>query len=208
MTARGTVAGREIREHLSPRLTFRLDAIQLQVTQLGPRETDLFHPSQSGSLKGSRSEPNTLSLLALKLDVMAARALALFGLALSILAGVVFGRQTIRALRGDEATRIAAKYGPLLMSVRGGDLAGGGRTVEVASIDDLAKLAEKTGHMIMHEEMGASHHYVVQDTEVTYSYRTASSFPEVTPSPAETVGNGAPHPVQAASGGHPSRAKQ
>ena len=46
-----------------------------------------------------------------------------------------------------------------------------GAVVDVATIDDLARLAERNGRMILHEiEQGASR-YVVQDDGVAYCYR-------------------------------------
>jgi len=45
---------------------------------------------------------------------------------------------------------------------------------EVATIEDLAKLAEQTGHMILHTESGAAHSYFVHEGDMIYRYEIGS----------------------------------
>ena len=54
--------------------------------------------------------------------------------------------------------------------------------VDVASIEDLAKLAEKEGRMIMHVNTGSGHYYFVQESTATYRY--AINLADVPPGPA------------------------
>ena len=73
---------------------------------------------------------------------------------------------------GDEPSRIKARYGPLLVALRGIDVGDDGRLIELESIEDLAKVAEREGRMILHRECGSVHQYFVQDVDVTYRYQT------------------------------------
>jgi signal peptidase I len=171
VTVNGSLAGHELRDQFAPRLTFRMDAVQLQLVA-GNKETDPFRVSQAGVLRGSRLEPNALPLLALRLDVGLARVLAIIGLALSGLSALVVGLQLRRTLHSDEATRIQARYGAYLLSVLSADGLGSQRVVDVASIEELAKLAERGGRMILHSVSGLAHSYVVQETDGAYRYCT------------------------------------
>jgi hypothetical protein len=70
----------------------------------------------------------------------------------------------------DETARIQRKYGPLLIVVRE-RCALLDAAVELATIDDLARLAERGGHMLMHQlEQGVAC-YFVHDAGITYCYR-------------------------------------
>jgi signal peptidase len=173
VTVNGTLAGQELRDQFAPRMTFRMDAVQLQLLA-GTRDPDAdpLRPAQAGLLKGSRVEPNFLPLLALRLDVDSARALGIGGLALSGLAMLAVGLLLQQALQGDEPTRIQARYGTLLLSVMSVDGLGTQRVVDVASIDDLARLAERGGRMILHSVNGLAHSYVVQEADGAYRYCT------------------------------------
>src|SRR4029434_6368054 len=113
-----------------------------------------LQPVKPGLLKRPREQANTIVLLGLALEVARARQIALVVLALALSCGALL------ALRGatgnDEAGRIRRKYGPLLIDVRESS-ALAGVVVEVAMIDDLVRLAEHSGRMILHEiEQGVS----------------------------------------------------
>jgi hypothetical protein len=116
--------------------------------------------------------------------VSAVRQVAVVGLVASLasVAGLASLAWLHRA-QDSEAARIRRKYGSLLVVVRAGSLATDGRIVEVLTIDDLAKVAERNGSMILHEERGAVHCYCVQDGAVIYRYQ--SGRPAVMGQPEE-----------------------
>jgi len=118
------------------------------------------------------TEPALFSLFGLHIPVAQARWLSAVGLALTgsaalggwALAAVLF-------LRKGEAARIQARYGSLLITVAEADLKEDGQRIVVASIEDLVKLAQKDGRMILHQEVAPqSHLYFIQDGAVTYQY--------------------------------------
>jgi len=135
-------------------------------------------------------EANTLPVLGGKLNIGDARRLALFGIALSVAGGLAFGLYFLRPATSDEPSRIQERLGAMLVSVRAGttEMA---RAVDVESIDDLAKLAERTGGIVLHTVQGNTHHYVVQDGPVAYRYQAfARRGDAVAVSEAAVAGDG------------------
>ena len=63
---------------------------------------------------------------------------------------------------------------PCWLDVRDSNLSVGRSVVEVASIDDLAKIAERNSRMILHQAHAGEHAYFVQEDDITYCYRPAS----------------------------------
>ncbi len=170
----GSLAGEDLRDEFAPRLEFQFDKLQMQFVKDGSRTTDPLKPSQKGLLKHSITQPNTLALLGLTLEVTTARTLAMAGLALAVGGLLLFGLLMSRAAQGDMAVRIKLKYGPLLIAIRESELGASGRVVDVATIEDLAKLAEQTGHMILHTESGVAHRYFVHHGDMVYRYEIGS----------------------------------
>jgi EAL domain-containing protein (putative c-di-GMP-specific phosphodiesterase class I) len=96
--------------------------------------------------------------------------IALAGLLLAACGLGAFAVVVVRASRVDRTSLVDLKYGPLLVGVgRGGDPSGG-RLVDVRSIDDLARLAQHHGLMILHRAGPEGHWYFVQDGQTVYRY--------------------------------------
>lgn len=172
---RGVLAGQQFQNHFEPKLAFTLDPVELQLAHgasAGPGVApgDPLKPSQSGNIPGRRLVPNRLPLV--KLSVASARWLSLVGWAFLLIAALPLVSAVLRGQGVAEPARIQAKYPQLIVSVGHDTLGGGRRIVEVTNIDDLAKLAERLGSLILHEDRGALHNYYVQDTTVTYRYQS------------------------------------
>lgn len=202
VTIDGSLDGQPLAESFTPRLVFRLDERQLQLLRDGRGEGDWLQPTAEGQIEHTREQPNTLTLLGLRLAVATARRAALLGLTLggvSTLA-LVLSRTASR----DEAARIRQRYGALIIDGGPGkpEVAG---AIPLASIDDLARLAERRGALILHQARGVSHSYVVHDDGASYSYRVtgAASDPlePVVPAPAGSAVQPAPSLDPGPSGG-------
>jgi signal peptidase I len=182
VTIQGDLGGQALQDQFSPPLTFHLDELQMQVAGDSPRPdetSDRFKPVQAGHLPHSTEAPNAFSLLGLQLPVSTARWLAIAGLVISLGSLLALGLLLFRHGQNSQAARIQSKYGSLLIAVRSGDgLESGSQMIEVAAIDDLAHLVERTGGMILHQTRGAEHHYFVQNGSVTYTYRLADGHNE------------------------------
>lgn len=169
VTLTGSLAGLPIQEKFSPALVFALDPLQMRVAaERG--SGDPFFPSQSGLLQQPVTAPNTITLLGFQLNVLAGRRLALAGLVLSLGGCAALGWTVLQAGRADEPARIQLKYGPLLVAVHDSSPRPQAGAIEVATIADLAKIAEREGRMILYQDNGHTCHYRVQSGEVSYNY--------------------------------------
>jgi signal peptidase I len=175
VSVEGTLDGQPLHDTFAPRLEFQVDELQLQLLRDGAGEQDVLRPSKAGLLKRTRSEPNTLAVFGQEWMLSDARLIALIGLALALLGMCAAGVPLVRAMWHDEAARIRLKYGPLIVDSSGGAQATGERIVELATIDDLAKLAEKHGVMILHQANGVTHRYLVHDAAGAYVYEASTS---------------------------------
>jgi signal peptidase I len=171
LAVEGTLAGQSLQDTFAPRMQFRLDQTLLQLVGASGADKDPLKPSKPGLIKYTHVEPNVITLLFLKLEVPLARWIGIGGLGFALIGLLVLGLLMLRAGRPDQATQIRSKYGALLIDIAGGERLLGKRIVEVAAIGDLAKLAEKSGQMILHEVCSATHRYAVHDGGLMYCYQ-------------------------------------
>lgn len=186
--ATGMVAGQPFSERFAPRLGFRIDPLQLQMLPPGPREADPRTPSQAGTVEIMQIEPNSLPILGWKLNIADARRLALLGIGLCIAAAAGLGLYLLRDVGGDEPARIEARLGPMLVSIQS-EAARDGRVIDVESIDDLAKLAERAGVLVLHESKDTTHQYFVQDGQTAYRYQAFGRRMEAVATATESAGH-------------------
>ncbi|HEX5689670.1 MAG TPA: hypothetical protein VFX76_06700, partial [Roseiflexaceae bacterium] len=183
-----TLAGQNVRDEFAPRLEFQVEPLQLQLLKDGTGAQDVLKPLKSSLLKRVRSEPNTLTLPGLTLAVARARSIGLIGLALAMAGICAVGLPLLRTFRRDEPARIRLKYGPLIVDSSDYGLPSGEHAVELATIDDLAKLAEKRGALIVHQANGTQQRYVVRDTAGVFLYQVGGAAAAAEPSAAREPG--------------------
>lgn len=169
---RGNVAHEPLTATFSPRLPFRLDPVALTLVARSGDEVDPVAPSTEGLAKGSRVEANALPLLVVSLPVEVARFLGVAGLAACL---VIAGMLSVAVAQnmgpaGDAERKVHAKYAPLMVSLRGGLPNPRTAVVDVASVDDLARLAEREGAAILEDAHDGHHAYFVHLGTVTYRY--------------------------------------
>jgi len=167
----GTVGQQEIDETYTPSLDFSLDALQLRVSSA--KAKDPLHASEAAALSHVRSAPRHLTVPVVKqqVPVRTARTLAvLFGvpaLASAAVGGVVLRRR----LKG-EVERIELRHGRRLVPVVGSPRSA--HVVELTSMEDLARLAEQLGNLILHRATSHGHDYLVQaEGGMVYRYTAA-----------------------------------
>ena len=85
------------------------------------------------------------------------------------------------AIRRDPHAIIRMKYGSLLMDVYERGLESLSPVIDVAGIDDLARLAERQNAMIMHVKHDEVHYYLVQAEGKAYRF-VANPDPGINPS--------------------------
>lgn len=173
ITIDGALGGEPLHDSFAPQLEFRVDDLQIQMLT-GRGSEDALRPVQAGSLSRTRDEPNALSLLGLTLDVAMARKWALIAAALSISLAALAGRGLLRAARQSEQMRIQLRYGAMIVDIAGQPDQHTARAVRIGTIEDLAKLAERQGALILRDSSTQPARYFVQDGGATYMYRASA----------------------------------
>lgn len=162
----GTLGEKQFQDSFAPQLTFSFDELQLQLQDDG----GALEPATAGMLPRTTSVPNTLSFLNVEIAVWTARQIAVAGLLLALIPMAALGVLMYRTSQQDEAAYIRLKYNPLLLDVADNGVPTGERVIDVASFDNLAKLAERTGQMILCDDRGDVQQYCLQDGPITYRY--------------------------------------
>jgi|GEM_PF-5220716 len=164
MTA--NVAEQSINDSLDSNLVFRFDKVHFYLAE-NPGQDPLRASKES---LASSTETNTLSLPGWKPTVLTIRAIALIGLGLSLPGLSLAVWYAYGTAHASQEALIRLKYGALLMDVYESALESTATNIDVASIDDLARLAERQSTMILHMKRNFLHYYLVQGSGVTYRY--------------------------------------
>jgi signal peptidase I len=167
MTA--NAAGNQITDSFEPKLVFRFDEVHFSLSTPEGQE-DPLSLSQQSSANNSNSEANTLSLLGWEPTIGLIRVIALLGLAISLSGLLLIGSRIFATTRQSQETMIRLRYGGLLVNVYERDLAPASMLIDVTTIDELAKLAERHNTVILHMTLNFLHCYLVQCNGLTYRY--------------------------------------
>jgi signal peptidase len=163
-----------LRESFNPPLSFTLQGNEAQLSsgQSGSTTTlaQLVQPSTAGSVSVPRTTSANLSFIGLHPSVSVSREVAAWVLLACVLALLGLGFLLRKASRAAETDRIGARYGPILVAVERPEALGEARSVRVANVEDLVKIAEHEGRMILHCEGESGRDYFVQDQALTYLY--------------------------------------
>lgn len=161
--SRGSIGGRDVTTSAAPQLKFGLDNSQLYLMTEDRSPTEALRWEQSGLLPGVRNAANSLSLPGFSLPVSLARWVALAMVLAALLGLAVVGIPMWLAARQDELSLAYAKYAHLIVKIRGQSHQVGASlpTVDVASIDDLARIAQQTGTLIMENAFADQRQFVV-----------------------------------------------
>jgi hypothetical protein len=179
----GNIGGNALESEFDPSLTFSYDRVHFYATQ-GSEEGHPFNPTETGTTGGEHQTANTILFFGMEIAVPALRWFSVIVL-LGSLAGVVFFGMKMQELsKQDQSRFIRMKYKSMMVDVHQTMLVNKADIVDVASIDDLAKLAEKFSTMILHTEGSALHSYYVRDNGATYRFmlpvETGAAVPDAT----------------------------
>jgi signal peptidase I len=172
----GLVAGRALDTSFQPKLAFQYDRTQFFMVDQGDGDNPLTS-GETGVLHEEKSIPNTLSLFGAELNVPMLRTIAVIGLALSLSGLLILGFQLEYVSRNDRETFVRMKYDPLVIDVDETGLSQNATHIEVSSIDDLAKLAEKHNAMILHKAGMDADQYLVHMDGLSYIYSQVRQLP-------------------------------
>jgi signal peptidase I len=165
----GKISSQTFTDTFEPKLTFNFDSLHFYLVK-DSSKTDPMKTVLDGTLTSTTMVDNTLSLFGATLPVGKTRTIALIGLVISLGGLGGLGFYFYQTSKGSPEAVITIKYGPLLMEVH--DLRPDTLTpvIDVTTIDDLAKLAERQSAMIMHTVCEDVHYYFVQAEGTTYRY--------------------------------------
>ena len=183
VTISGQTASRKLQAAFDPQLLFMFDDVHFYLIK-SDTMTDPLNPSQAGLVEGNQVQANTLSLLGLKPEVGKTRVAALIGLCLS-LGGLLFLVLFIsNQVRGSREALVQMKYSSMLVDIKDRSLELSSPAIDVVTMDDLAKLAERYSGVILHEARGLIHFYFVQGDRIIYRFMLnddGTSLPEEQP---------------------------
>jgi len=163
-----------LRQDFNPSLSFTLEYNEAQLSNgsgsSGTALAPVVQPSAAGFVSVPRTTSAHMSLLGLHPSVAVSREVAAWALAASVLAFLGLAVLLRKASRAAETNRIDARYGPILVGVERPEGLGGAGTVRVVNIEDLVKIAENQGRMILYSARESGQDYFVHDQSLTYIY--------------------------------------
>ncbi len=179
ISVKGILNGQAFQDTFSPRLIFDFDTIQLQLadTRLANPASDPLNPAQTGHVTLKTEAPSLISFLSFNPTVATTRKIAILGLVISLGGLLASGWFLFQAEQANETDQFQLKYGKLLINIQdpGSDISGD--VVDVMTIEELARLAEQNGSMILHYIRREQHYYLVKAREMIYRYRIRQQPP-------------------------------
>lgn len=169
VTLSGKVQGRDLSDTFAPPLDFRFNKVVFSVIHYDPKINPL-NPSQAGVVQNARQEPNLLPILGMQFDVGRLRVLSALGLVISLIGLAIIGGFLSTLARQQQGALLQLKYGPLLAEARDRGLTTTSEVIDVASMDDLAKLAERNNTLILYQKRDLIHFYTVRSGKLTYRF--------------------------------------
>jgi signal peptidase len=165
----GTLNGNPIFDSFDATMVFKFDKVHFYlVSEITPGEPmQVTKPGLSG---GQVQVSNTVSVLGFDLSVQTIRILSMLGFVFSLGSTLAIGFYFLQGFKLGPNALIRLKYGGLIMDARGLEFQQNLPLVEVASIDDLARLAERQNTLITHMEINSLHIYMLQCNGAVYRY--------------------------------------
>lgn len=163
------IAGSPISDTFAPSLLFKFDKVHFYLANDDP-QVDPLRTLKQGLAGGSEVQTNTLSVLNFTPTVRSVRVFALLGFGFSLMGLFAFGLHLYRTAQQSQDALIRLKYGGMLVDVYEQNLAPTSSTIDVTTMDNLAKLAERHGTVILHMTHNFLHYYLVQANGVTYRF--------------------------------------
>lgn len=165
----GILAGTPMTDALDATLRFKFDEVHFYLDTASKQNSPL-QTTKTGTIVTSDQSPNSLSVLGMAVSIPATRVLSLLGLAVSLCGAMLLGWSFLNNAQANPAEMIRLKYRGLVMDVHGLNVQPNQPVVDVASVDDLARLAERQNAMIAHLAINSSHQYFVQSNGTLYRH--------------------------------------
>jgi signal peptidase I len=170
---RGTLQGQTVSSDFRPVLGFQLDPLRLTLgrdANGAAQDSAGLAPSRRGSVQRPTAVPNTVAVRGHELTVTTARSIAGIGLLLVIAAAFVIVVNERRRPSAPGA-QVERRYRSLIVPIASRSHDPTRPPIDVTSIDVLAKLAEQSERLILHERHGGLDTYLVDDEGTLYRYQ-------------------------------------
>lgn len=165
----GVIAGRPMNDTFAAALVFNFDKVHFYLASDDP-QADSLRSVKQGLAGSANAQVNTFSILGLNPSVRSIRVMAILGFGFSLMGLFSIGMRLYRTAQQSQDALIRLKYGGMLVEVFEQNLAPASSIVDVTTMDNLAKLAERHGAMILHMSRNFLHYYLVQASGITYRY--------------------------------------
>ena len=167
----GALSELALQDSFSPEINFDITNLEVVLRKSANANQNVLNPIEKSALTRVSHEQNQLNILGLKIPVLLARWIALgIGIPAAFFLILLLIRLYTSTQRS-ELERVRLWYGSMLIEARDIQMLDTPRQVEIASIDDLANLAEQDQRGILHLADGDSHHFFVQTAEQLYHYQ-------------------------------------
>ena len=173
MSVSGKSAGQSMYESFDSSLIFQFDKVHFYLIKSG--ENGPLQSNQSGTIPNPGIQPNTVKILGMDLGVQDLRTIGVGGFGVSLLLSLFLALYVYSLTQRDPEALIRIRYGSLVMDVFERGFENTATVIDVASIEDLAKLAERQNAMILHMTHNQSHCYFIQCEGTTYRYQSRSA---------------------------------
>lgn len=183
----GNVSSRTLNDAFNSGLVFRYDHVQFYLVRNEEQASPLVL-SETGVSREERKEANTMLLLGREISIPTLRWIALFGFITSASGLLLLGLRLQNLSRFDPGKFFHIKYDSLMIDVQNVDSLPTSSTVDVSSMDALAKLAERFNGMILHSAQEDLHTYSVQVGGITYRFVIHADKTESTVLPENVIG--------------------
>lgn len=164
-----TSAGQAIAGTFDPTLAFKYDKVHFYPANTNA-EINSMHITKEGLAGSADMQANTLSFLGWEATVNFIRMSSLIGLGISLSGLILIGLFIFKTARQSTDALIHLRHGSLMVDIYEKDLQPTATTIDVTSMNDLAKIAEQQGSMILHMTRNFLHYYLVQNNGITYRY--------------------------------------
>lgn len=173
----GSIAGTVFDATFNNSLPMSMDALQLRL-ESSSAESKPLTPSHAGTVSTLRTESNRVDLLALSLPVAISRSFSLAGLGVVLAVSGWFIIALVQQNRTSNVHRIpgSAKYRGPVVTVAAGP-AKRTEVIDVATLDDLGRIAERMGGIVLQEARPGYHAFFVRGQDVTYRFQAVGKAP-------------------------------
>jgi signal peptidase I len=199
--ASGSLDSVPLHSSFSPKIKFLLSPLELQpagangdLPAEGLASLGQLSPSTYGLATGTRPQPLSLSFGVAQMSVARARRIALYGLALVVLAlAALLACLRLALVRGrarprDESASIRARYGRMIVPVARVWQLPGVPVIDVADMEALAQIAEHYDRSILHEVAEDGEAFWVTDESGQFRYALGVWAASVEDEPVEDFG--------------------